>query len=169
MDQADTDWQAWYDRHGPALLLFARQLTRSLAKAEDAMHDGFVRFWKQRERVDDPAAYLYRAVRHAALDRARSDSRRARRELKLARERPPAEPPPWRHAARDEAEAQLRSALDTLEPGQRELVVMRVWGGLTFTQIATATDLPRSTVAARYASALNALQQAIALPAEELL
>ena len=133
------------------------------------MHDGFVRFWKQRDRVEDPTAYLYKAVRHAALDRARSDSRRAKREMQRAHARPPAEPSPWQHAARDEAEAQLRSALGTLEPGQRELVVMKIWGGLTFDQIASAADTPRSTAAARYASALKALQKAIAHPAEELL
>ena len=37
MDQTDADWQQWYDRHGPALLLYARQVTRSLAEAEDAV------------------------------------------------------------------------------------------------------------------------------------
>ena len=68
MDDSEMDWQGWYDQHGPALLLFARQFTDTLAEAEDAMHDGFIRFWKRREQVSDPLAYLYRAVRSAVLD-----------------------------------------------------------------------------------------------------
>lgn len=163
MDQTDTDWQAWYDRHGPALLLFARQLTRSLAEAEDAMHDGFVRFWKRRHAVDDPTAYLYRAVRHAALDRHRSDGRREQRELRLAGIQQPTTPEPWRDAARDETEQHLRDAIARLPEAQRELVVMKVWGGLTFDQIAQATDTPRSTTAARYSAALKALRDALAI------
>ena len=165
MDQPDTDWQGWYDRHGPALLLYARQITRTLASAEDAMHDGFVRFWKNRQHVEDPTAYLYRAVRHAALDQQRTAGRRQRREMALALNDPPTPSEPWRDAARDEAEQQLRDAMKQLPEAHRELVVLKVWGGLTFEQIATATDTPRSTTAARYSAAINALRAL--LPAEE--
>jgi len=167
MNQTDTDWQAWYDRHGPALLLYARQITSSLAQAEDAMHDGFVRFWKRRDQVDDPAAYMYRAVRSAALDRWRGDSRRQHRELALARTDRPAAPEPWRNAARDEADQQLRDAIKQLPEHQREVLVMKIWGGLTFDQIANAAELPRSTAAARYSSAIKALRDL--LPAQEVL
>ncbi|MFN3168142.1 MAG: RNA polymerase sigma factor [Phycisphaeraceae bacterium] len=161
MDQPDSDWQAWYDRHGPALLLFARQLTRTLAGAEDAMHDGFVRFWKRRGSVEDPTAYLYRAVRSAALDQRRSDGRREQREMRLLYDGRPTPPEPWHEAARDESEQQLREAIGKLPEAQRELVVLKVWGGLTFDQIAQATDTPRSTAAARYGAAIDALRQAL--------
>jgi len=159
MNEPDTDWQAWYDRHGRALLLFARQFTSSLAQAEDAMHDGFLRFWKRREQVDEPLAYLYRAVRSAALDQRRAAGRREARELSLAQTDRPATPEPWQHAAKDEGEQQLRDALASVPEAQRELLVMKVWGGLTFDQIADATDSPRSTAAARYSAALKALRE----------
>ena len=158
MDEVGTDWQAWYDRHAPALLLYARQITGSLAKAEDAMHDGFIRFWKQRGRVDDALAYLYRSVRSAALDQRRGETRRQQRELKRTYEGRPAIAEPWHDAARDEAEQQLRQAVAKLDEPQREVLVMKVWGGLTFDQIAEAAELPRSTAAARYTAAINALK-----------
>ena len=166
MNEPDTDWQAWYDRHGRALLLFARQFTSSLAEAEDAMHDGFIRFWKRREQVDEPLAYLYSAVRSAALDRRRAESRRETRELSRANADRPTPPEPWQHAAKDEAEQQLRDALISLPETQRELLVLKIWGGLTFNQIAATTDTPRSTAAARYNAALGALREAMS--AEEL-
>lgn len=161
MDQPETDWQAWYDRHGPALLLYARQITDTLAAAEDAMHDGFVRFWKRRENVEDPTAYLYRAVRHAALDQHRTDNRRQAREQTPRVMHRPSTPEPWHDAAKDEAEQQLRDAIAQLPEAQREVLVMKVWGGLTFDQIASALDLPRSTAAARHRSALDALRSAL--------
>ena len=161
MDQTNADWQQWYDRHGPALLLYARQVTGSLAEAEDAMHDGFIRFWKHREHVEDALAYLYRAVRSAALDLRRGDSRRQQRELTLADQPRPGSTEPWQDVAKDESEQQLRDAMASLPEPQRELLVMKVWGGLTFDQIAHATGLPRSTAAARYQSGINALSEAM--------
>ena len=167
MDRTDTDWQAFYDRHGPALLLYARQVTGSLAQAEDAMHDGFVRFWKREAGVDDPLAYLYRCVRHAALDLQRGDGRRQSREQAQARPDRSDAPDPWQDAARDETEQKLRDAVAALDPPQREVLTLKVWGGLTFDQIAQALELPRSTAAARHGAAIKALQGV--LSAEEML
>lgn len=161
MNDSKTQWQKWYDRHGPALLLFARQFTRTLVEAEDAMHDGFVRFWKRREQVDDPAAYLYRAVRSAALDIGRGNTRRQSREQARALMDRPLSVEPWQEAARDEHEQRLRESIEQLPRHQRELIVLKIWGGLTFDQIAEAADLPRSTAAARYAAAINALRAAL--------
>ena len=162
MEQTDADWQAWYDRHGPALLLYARQVTRSLAEAEDAMHDGFIRFWKHREHAEDALAYLYRAVRTAALDLRRGESRRQQREWALADQPRPGSTEPWQDVAKDESEQQLRDAIASLPKPQRELLVMKVWGGLTFDQIAHAAGLPRSTAAARYQSGIKALRETMA-------
>lgn len=165
MDQNQADWQVWYDRHGPALLLFARQLTTSLAEAEDAVHDGFVRYWKNRGRVEHDLAYLYRSIRSAALDQRRSADRRDQRERGRACSDRSGVPEPWQRAARDESEQRLRDVIAKLGQPLREVLVMKVWGGLTFDQIAEAVAIPRSTAAARYSAAIKALKTA--LPAEE--
>jgi RNA polymerase sigma-70 factor, ECF subfamily len=46
-----------------------------------------------------------------------------------------------------------------LEPALREIVDLKIFGGLTFAQIATALDLPPGTVATRYRRALQILRQ----------
>ena len=85
------EWAQWLGRHGPALLLLARQWVPSRADAEDAVQDGCLRFWRSREKADDPAAYLYACVRSAALDFVRGGRRRGRREQAVAAtEVPPA-------------------------------------------------------------------------------
>jgi DNA-directed RNA polymerase specialized sigma24 family protein len=79
------DWTDLLDRHGPALLLYARQLAAGRADAEDAVQEGFVRFWSGRARAADAAGYLFACVRSAALDARRSSGRRLRREQAAAR------------------------------------------------------------------------------------
>ncbi len=60
--------------------LYARQLTHSAADAEDALQDGFVRFWPRRRSARDAVALFFACVRSAALDRKRAENRRQRRE-----------------------------------------------------------------------------------------
>src|SRR3954451_19484214 len=63
--------------HGPALVLYARQWC---AAPEDVVQDAFLKLVAQRRPPDDPAAWLFRVVRNAALDAAKADRRRQRRE-----------------------------------------------------------------------------------------
>ena len=52
-------WRHWFRRHGPRLLLCARQWTASMADAEDVVQEAFVRFWRrQRGLSGDPLALL---------------------------------------------------------------------------------------------------------------
>ena len=80
-DQADT----WLDQYGSALLLMARQLISGRSDAEDVVQEAFIRFWRSRHRVVDPAAFLFACVRNCALDFRRERSRQIRREEAVAR------------------------------------------------------------------------------------
>jgi RNA polymerase sigma-70 factor (ECF subfamily) len=106
-------------------------------------------------------------VRSAALDLGRGNSRRQRREQSRAQADCTQQAEPWQQAARDESDQRLRESLDQLPQQQREILVLKIWGGLTFDQIAEATESPRSTSAARYTAAIKSLR--VALPEEEAL
>jgi RNA polymerase sigma-70 factor, ECF subfamily len=77
---AHEDWKVCFSELAPGLLLFARQWVRSMADAEDVVQEAFVRFWRRDLSIRN-RALLYAAVRSAALDLIRRDSRRARREV----------------------------------------------------------------------------------------
>ncbi len=81
----DDDWAHWLARHGPALVLFARQWVASRADAEDVVQEAFVRFWRSRDKAADPTAYLYGCVKRCALESLRGRQRRVRRETASAR------------------------------------------------------------------------------------
>lgn len=153
-------WQVWFDAHGSALVLFARQWLRRHADAEDAVQDGFVRFWRNRDSANDKPAYLYACVRSAALDHLRSESRRRTREHIVAVDNKVKETSMLQTLAEPQDTTDvIESALTRLPRDQREVVVMKVWGGLTFAGIAAALEINANTAASRYRLALSALRQ----------
>jgi RNA polymerase sigma-70 factor (ECF subfamily) len=158
--ESETDWRGWLARHGPALVLFARQWSRSREDAEDAVQEGFVRFWRSRERAGDPTAYLYACVRSVAIEVCRSRARRGRREFANARDEQ--SPLLACRVEQDERRAAIESALADLPASQREVVVMKIWGGLTFPQIAAALNVPTDTAASRYRYAVAKLRERLA-------
>jgi len=160
MADGSDSWTVWLDRHGPALVLLARQWTASRADAEDVVQEAFVRFWRSRERVADPAAYLYASVKHCALDSLRGRQRQVRREQATAR--PEAELLFAGGIEQDERRTAIESALGDLPENQAEVLLMKIWGGLTFPQIAAALETPVNTVASRYRYALARLREQLA-------
>ena len=138
------------------MVLFARQWSATRADAEDAVQDGFLKFWKTRARARDEVAYLYACVRSAAMDLGRSSQRRDMREREVGQ---PAEVSAFDLSIeRAEREAMIEAALNQLPGDQREVVVMKVWGGLTFAQIGEALGVSLNTAASRYRYALARLE-----------
>jgi RNA polymerase sigma-70 factor (ECF subfamily) len=141
-------------------VLFARQWAAARADAEDAVQEGFVRFWRSRERADDATAYLYASVRNVAIEMGRSSVRRDRREHASARDQ--TAPLFACPVEQDERRVAIESALAELPTPQREVVVMKIWGGLTFPQIAAALGIPSDTAASRYRYAVAKLREQLA-------
>lgn len=155
-------WQTWFQLHGPKLLLCARQWTRSAADAEDVVQDAFIRFWRhQRNLPGEPMALLVTSIRRAALDRARRDGRRAgREERSLAAA---GEGVAWFESRAECAErrAEIEAALARLPDEQREVLVLKIWGELTFEQIGTELGISPNTAASRHRYALAAMRRAL--------
>src|SRR5688572_2579367 len=160
MDSNHTDahWRTCYEQLAPKLLLFARQWCASMADAEDVVQNAFVRFWRHQPQAG-PEHYplLYAAVRTSALDLIRSHDRRVKREaddrVEVTREDTPVFDTTIDQ--REHAEA-VQAALSQLPQAQREVVVLKVWGELTFAQIAQALGESINTIASRYRYALEA-------------
>jgi RNA polymerase sigma-70 factor (ECF subfamily) len=145
----------WFDAHAGALLLFVRQwLDR--AAAEDVVQDVFVSLMAQRRPPDHLKAWLFKAARNAAISRARSAGRRARREMRLAAERPDWFEPGLADLI-DAAAAQ--EALEALAPEQREVIVMRIWARMTLAEIGEVTGEAVSTLFSRYRAGLNEIKR----------
>ncbi len=160
------NWTEWFREHGPGLLLYARQWTPSRAEAEEALQDGFIRYWRSRATqgregvpADRDLPLLFVAIKHAAFDRARRRRRRHEREAAAAEELYDRDG--WFEATPADVERvrRIEHALEALPADQREVVVMKIWGGLTFRQIGAALRTSQNTAASRYRYALAALRR----------
>jgi len=145
------DVRRLYDQHGPALMAYARGFVPDAAAAEDVVHQVFLRLLSAELTMPDaPVAYVYRAVRNAALNARRSG-------LRLTKLDPQSSV--FRHrGGNQEAALALEKALAELPEEQREVVVMRMWSGLTLEEIAAAAGAPLNTIASRYRYALEKLR-----------
>ncbi len=157
----DQDWQAILDRHSRSLLLYARQWCASIHDAEDAVHDGFLRVWRSGRPCDgNTVGRLYMAVKHSALDAGRRNRRRQDRETKTAADEVGASASWFEHDTESaERAAELQRAMETLPIEQREVLLMKIWGDMTFQAIAEALEISPNTAASRYRYALEGLRR----------
>lgn len=155
-------WTTWFQLFGPKLLLCARHYTRSQADAEDVVQEAFVRYWRhQRGLPGDPMALMVTSVRRAAFDLARRNGRRVAREERTLDEGDLGFSGAFEPEGLDDAErrAALEAALQRIPAEQREVLLLKIWGELTFEQIAAELQLPPNTAASRYRYGLAALRQ----------
>lgn len=146
-----------YRRHGHGLFAYARSLTGRRETAEDIVQEAFVRLI-QSGTSSVPAEYLYGIVRNLAMDAARQADRRRRHQPEVARVL-------GDRASKgfDDERALLAALLEELEElplEQREVVVLKIHGGLTFEEIAAILQAPPNTAASRYRYALEKLSAA---------
>lgn len=157
-----TEIDRWYREHGAALLLFGIALTGDRGRAQDAVHQVFLRLLERPEKgpTAEVRIYLFSAVRNAII----SDVRQRSRIVDLD-----SDGGPWFEAPSHDyvEELTVRRALESLTEDQREVMVLHVWGGLTFSEAAEVLQLNANTVAARYRYGLKKMQGMLAPPAKK--
>ena len=155
----DQGWRECFRQHAPKLLLYARQWLPCRADAEDAVQAGFVKFWRHKPQPAAPdIPLLYTAVRTAALDLIKRNQRRQHREEAVALDMPDIWWDADTIAEQDLAEG-MQAALRSLDPSQREVIVLRIWAGMTFAEIARSLGESINTITSRYRYALANLKK----------
>jgi RNA polymerase sigma factor (sigma-70 family) len=144
-----------FDEHAGVLLLFARQWCDA---PEDIVQDAFASLARQKPVPERVVPWLYRVVRNGAISASRQSRRRKRREGRAAGIEA-ASGDPWFAATDDRIDAELASRLlADLDDETRETIVGRLWGGLTFEEIARLQGCSLSTAHRRYQAGLARLQ-----------
>jgi RNA polymerase sigma-70 factor (ECF subfamily) len=143
--------QPLYESKAAGLILYGRALGLSQGEAEDVLQESFLSLLQLERRPDEPEHYALRTFRNRALNYRRSLWRRWTRELESRRwfEREPGE---------TETERQAMKALAALPRAQREVIVLKIWHGLTFEAIGRLFEVSPNTVAGRYRYGLNKLR-----------
>ena len=152
-----------FDRLGPAVYAGALRVLGDAAAAQDVVQDVFVELWSHPGRYNPAAgplrAYLILLARHRAVDVVRSELRRVARQehsYRLVPRQP--EPTPLDEAMVSEAAAAVRAAVQRLPGGQRQMVELAYFGGLTCREAAKAAGIPEGTAKSRLRLALAKLE-----------
>lgn len=171
---ADGDFAALgelFDLTASRLLRYAESVLRSREDAEDAVQAALVRIARNPRSLSAvrmPWAYLLKVTRNEAL-------------RILARKKPwgtwlhllaecavPCERPVRSERIESaERDAEVQAALQRLPSEQAEVVILKIWEGLTFQEIATVTGESLNTVASRYRYALSKLELVLRRTARE--
>ncbi len=140
---ADTFAQLVRDR-GAALTLYARQWCE---QPEDVVQEAFLQLSLQESWPLNVNAWLYRVVRNGAINAARGTRRRKSHERAAAESRER-----WFASGSDETldASALQNALQSLDSDIREVVVAKLWGGLSFAEIGELTQASASSAFRRY-------------------
>lgn len=140
-----------YRKNAAALRLYVRQWPRG---DEDSVQDAFVKLAQQSPVPDQVLPWLYRVVRNAALAAGRGESRRRRRQDQTSTSEG------WFAVADDHLDGrEATRLLAELPLEQREVVVARIWGGLTFDEVAQFAGCSLPTAHRRYQAGLAALRE----------
>ena len=142
------------DRYASALVLYARQWCDC---PEDVVQTALLKLCRQRTPPDNLIPWLYKVVRNGAIDASRAARRRHKYEAAAADSAPK-----WFSPSYDPTGLDARAAADalaTLPVETREIIVMHVWGGLTFEQIADSVGSSAATCYRRYSAGLDDLRK----------
>lgn len=155
-------WKSWLREHSARLYIYTRQRTQSREDAEDIIQDALVRLWGyQEERGNKPPdlPLAFSVLRFVAMDHSKKQGRKKRKEeaVIVLHE----QDDHWldTNAEDDEEASLLRDAVQNLGDKLREVVTLKIWGGLTFSQIAEAMTISPNTAASRYRYALEQLER----------
>jgi RNA polymerase sigma factor (sigma-70 family) len=142
-----------FDQHAAALELFAARWCTAPA---DVVQEAYMQLVRQARVPDRPVAWLYRVVRNGAISAARRDNRRQRTEKTAI-----GQTRVWFEAdGESPLDAQLAArALEELSDEKREVVIARIWGGLTFEEIGEFAAISASEAHRRYEAGLAGLQK----------
>lgn len=148
--------RAFYVSHRQPLFTYALSLTADRAGAEDVLHSAFQHLLARPGLPANLRPYVFRCVRNAAVD-ARRRNHRAGDSIFAPSETEPAtaDAPPLQAA-------ELQQCLETLSPDERETIVLKIFDGFTFQEIADLRRLPLPTVASWYRRGLDKLRSLLA-------
>jgi len=152
--------EALYDSCGEPLYSYLLALLCSPEEAEDALQELFARLLlrsRRLARLKDAEAYLFRAARNEAFSRLRRRDVRERGQESLRQTQRVLEAAPGQQLSQEEVD-RVNAAVQQLPPGQREVIVLKLFHGMTFREIGTVVGISPNTAASRYRYALNKLK-----------
>jgi len=136
---------SWYEQYKNGIFRYALSITKDPYLAEDVLHDTFVKLLSGGIRCASgkEQAWLYRIARNLCYDHLR----------KATREQPLSQSP-----AQPEHSLEYIELISPLSPKDREIVTLRIVGGLTHKEIGSVLGITAAAAQKRYERAISTLR-----------
>lgn len=156
---------AAYDEYADAIFRFCYYKVQDRERAKDLMQETFTRAWiylSEGKEIENLRAFLYKVARNLSVNELVRSKALSMDELaeggfdpRDATSRTPEE---------ESQIKELLSAIDTLEPDDRDLLIMRYVDDMQVKEIAAILDSAPNTISVRIHRALDRLRSALHLP-----
>ena len=134
---------ALYEQHKNGIFRYALSILKDPQLAEDVLHDSFVKLLSVKP-PREPQAWLYRVARNLSFDLLR----------KAKREQPQTQLP-----AQPDTQYAFIDLIAALSPQDREIVTLKIVGGLTHKEIGDILGISGKAAQKRYERALAELRE----------
>ena len=143
--------EALLDRYWAPLIAW---IGGSHPEAEDTVQSAFIKLASEDPVPSNCAAWLFAVTKRLSINERMSQKRRRSRESLVASQKANVN-----GSAGNSGDLELRDLLNTLAECERKVVVARIWGGLSFDQIASVFGDSKATVWRAYQSGISRLRE----------
>ncbi|MDE6786713.1 MAG: sigma-70 family RNA polymerase sigma factor [Muribaculaceae bacterium] len=153
MQYSATEFETLYIKCFPPAMRLAMSLLHEEDEARDVVHEVFLKLWEADVKVDNPSAYILRAVRNTSLSRIRKLDVREKVRLKLMWEIPPDD---FDYECRNE---EVKTAVERLLTSREQQVVEKIYtDGLSYKDAAASLGVSVAAVNKNIVGALKKLR-----------
>ena len=150
-------------RYASPLLTFIQRMIGDRHRAEELFQEVFLAVWTRR-RTYEPQRRFRPWLYGIAVNKCRADFRKRTRlpvvfDEASAEPLTSADPSPAEAAIAAETATVVAAAVTRLPEAQRTVLVMRIWNGLSYGEIAESLDLAQATVRSHMFHALAAVRR----------
>jgi RNA polymerase sigma-70 factor (ECF subfamily) len=158
-----TRFEELFRRNYPRLCQRVQRITRDLTIAEDIVQEAFVSYWhsEQRPTIENPEAWLYKAVINKALNAVSVQQRRNTLAAQYGAQQPSTSSSADQALQLEELQDQLEQALATLPPMCQKVFLLSRYEEMSHQEIADFLNISPNTVDNHIKKALAILRRAL--------
>lgn len=153
MKYSTAEFEALYKQCFPPSMRLALSLLHEEDEARDVVQEVFLKLWESDIRLDNPTAFIIRAVRNACLNRISMIDTRDKIHRRIMLDSPPDDFNP------DVRDAEVRSAIPRLLSPREQEVVNRIYSeGMSYKEAAENLGVSVAAINKNIVSALKKLR-----------
>lgn len=155
MQYTTTEFETFYARYFPSSIRLSQSLLHDEEEARDIVQEAFLRLWESDTRIDNPAAFIIKAVRNASLNRVNQIDTREKIRRRLSLKDPEDDDESDIEARLEETRSAVESILTQREHETLDLIYS---DGMSYKEAAEKLGVSTATVNKHLVGALKKLR-----------